>query len=139
MTALTLPAELCARIAAEARHAFPRECCGLIEGIREPARVQALALHTARNLAWSVDRFEIDPAIQFALTRKLRGTPRRIVGCYHSHPGGAAVPSARDSADRSEEDFVWLIAAVSEAAIAPAIAAFQVVKGAFEPMAVESL
>lgn len=91
------------RILAEARAAFPRECCGLLEG--DGARIAAI--HPTRNLATEPDRFEIDPAEQFRLLR----AGRRIVGCYHSHPGGLAEPSPRDAERASEAGFLWLIAA----------------------------
>jgi proteasome lid subunit RPN8/RPN11 len=101
-----------AQIAREARDAGPRECCGLIEGVREGDRVRVIALHPARNVADCDDGFVIDPEMQFALLRRLRGTERAIVGCYHSHPNGRAEPSARDRDGAGEAGFVWLIAAV---------------------------
>jgi proteasome lid subunit RPN8/RPN11 len=109
---LTLPTALRAQIAREARLAFPRECCGLIEGLRDGAAVRATTLHPTRNLAAEPDRFEIDPAEHIRLLRALRGTDREIVGCYHSHPQGRAETSPRDRADAREDGFVWLIAAV---------------------------
>lgn len=100
---MILAPALRAQILAEARAASPRECCGLLEG--DGRRITAL--HPTRNLAAEPDRFEIDPAEQFALLR----AGRRIVGCYHSHPGGAAEPSPRDAAHAGEVGFLWLIAA----------------------------
>lgn len=108
MAALHLPRDLRGQIEREASDAFPRECCGLIEGVRDGAAVRVLALRPSRNLAPEPDRFEIDPARHIALLRALRGTEREIVGCYHSHPGGGSEPSARDGG----MDFVWLIAAL---------------------------
>jgi proteasome lid subunit RPN8/RPN11 len=107
---LVLPARLAAAIAEAARAASPRECCGLLEGTREGQTMRVAALHPARNLATAPDRFEIDPADHFAATRAARGKGRRIVGCYHSHPGGKAMPSEADRAGGSEDDFLWLIA-----------------------------
>ena len=65
-----------------------------------------LADHPAR-------RFLIDPQAQFDLMRALRGTARRIVGCFHSHPGGSPEPSATDLGEAYESDFLYLIAAGS--------------------------
>ncbi len=137
---LILAPDLRGRLAAEAAAAFPRECCGLIEGVREfppplagevPSRAQAgrgaggcnvdktryevraLDLHPARNMATRPDRFEIDPAAQFALLRRLRGTGREIVGCYHSHPNGAAALSPWDRQGAFEQDFLWLVIAMA--------------------------
>jgi proteasome lid subunit RPN8/RPN11 len=109
--ALILPDALRKQISAEATCAFPRECCGLIEGMRQNDSTVATALHPTRNLASRDDRFEIDPAEQFRLAHALRGTGRSIVGCYHSHPNGRAEPSEHDLGP--EDGFIWLIAAVT--------------------------
>ena len=61
-----LPAPLAAQVRAAARAAFPHECCGLIEGVRDGDIFRITALHPARNRAASPDRFEIDPADHFA-------------------------------------------------------------------------
>lgn len=98
-----LPKSLHEQILREARAAYPRECCGLIEGRGS----EITALHPARNLAAEPGRFEIDPAEQFRLMRE----GRNIAGCYHSHPDGRAEPSARDAAGAGEIGFLWLIAA----------------------------
>jgi proteasome lid subunit RPN8/RPN11 len=100
------------RVLREARVAFPREGCGLIEGLRDGAELHATAIHPVANLADEPDRFELDPAKHIALLRELRGTGRQILGCYHSHPKGRAEPSARDRAGAFEDGFLWLIAAV---------------------------
>ena len=98
------------QLAAEARAAYPNECCGLIEGVRTGDTIEAVAFHPTRNLAAASDRFEIDPAEHIRLLRSLRGTGREIVGCYHSHPDGEPTPSPRDRDSAHDEDFVWLIA-----------------------------
>jgi proteasome lid subunit RPN8/RPN11 len=125
-----LPETLRAQLAAEARTAFPRECCGLIAGEKQGDVAVANALHATRNLAVERDRFEIDPTEQFRLLRALRGTGRDIIGCYHSHPNGRPEPSPRDLEGAGEEDFVWLIAALAADA-AVEIAAFAYGSGAF--------
>jgi proteasome lid subunit RPN8/RPN11 len=107
-----------AQIEREAHDAFPRECCGLLEGAPDGDTIRVTALHTARNLSSDSDRFEIDPADHFAAIRAARANGRAIVGCYHSHPNGRAEPSARDSDAAWEEGFVWLIAAVTKNALA---------------------
>lgn len=133
--ALILPDKLRAQVEAEARKSFPRECCGLIEGLREDSAVRVCALHATDNLATTPDRFEIDPAEQFRLMHALRGTGREIVGCYHSHPNGPAEPSARDLEHAVEEGFVWLVAAVGSPSRDVCLAAFVYENRAFSPLA----
>lgn len=113
MTTLLLSAAQHAQIEREAREAFPKECCGLLEGARNGAALCITALHPAHNLSTDSDRFEIDPADHFAAIRAARANGHEIVGCYHSHPNGKAEPSARDAEGAWDEGFVWLIAALS--------------------------
>jgi proteasome lid subunit RPN8/RPN11 len=108
---LALPETLRAQILNEARATVPRECCGLILGQRRGENAHVMALYPARNLAVQVDRFEIAPEDHFAARRDARRMGHEVIGCYHSHPGGAAGPSATDLAGAAEDNFLWLIAA----------------------------
>ena len=121
---LILPPHLRAQIEEEARAAFPRECCGLIEGRRRDDFVEAMALHVTRNLATADNRFEIHPEDHFAALKAARDNGRSLIGCYHSHPKGSPVPSATDRAGAQEEDFLWLIAALPRAEGPVTLAAF---------------
>jgi proteasome lid subunit RPN8/RPN11 len=113
--ALHLSDELAAQMLGAAARAFPLECCGLIEGIRIEGGWRLTALHEAANLAEDpASRFLIDPQRQFDLIRALRGRETRIIGCFHSHPEGPALPSATDRAQALEDDFLWLIAGGSD-------------------------
>ena len=93
-----LPAALLADLRAEAQRALPRECCGLLEGVRAEDAFTIHALHPACNLSQDADCFEIDPRDHFATVRKVRGKGAAIIGCYHSHPNGKAYFSKEDEA-----------------------------------------
>ena len=121
---LILPARLRARIEDEARAAFPRECCGLIEGRRRGEIAEAVMLHPARNIALNQDRFEIHPEDHFAALKAARAEGRAVIGCYHSHPNGAPAPSATDRDGGGEEGFLWLVAALARAEGPVALGAF---------------
>ena len=69
---IELPAALAEQIRQEAAIAVPRECCGLVEGLRDGERFRATALHPARNLAADADRFDIDPRDHLAAARAAR-------------------------------------------------------------------
>ncbi len=120
-----LAAVLAEQIRREAEIAAPRECCGLIEGLREAGRFRVTALHAARNLAPEPDRFDVDPRDHLAASKAARARGHQIIGCYHSHPHGAAIPSARDAEGAEEENFLWLVAAGGE------LAAFVHFRGGF--------
>jgi proteasome lid subunit RPN8/RPN11 len=116
---------LAAQIYSAAQASFPRECCGLLEGIRQAGLMRVTALHPAQNLSDAADHFEISPADHIAAQKIARANGRQIIGCYHSHPGGAAEPSATDLAGAAEDNFLWLIAA------GPALNAFVYLAGRF--------
>jgi proteasome lid subunit RPN8/RPN11 len=109
---LHLPAVLRDAIVEAAKAVFPRECCGLMEGVQDGEDFRATALHPARNIAAAPDRFEIAPADHFAAAKAARSRGHRLIGCYHSHPDGQARPSTQDLAGAGEENFLWLIAAI---------------------------
>ncbi len=138
MTHLIFDSGLREQIEAQAHAAFPRECCGLIEGTRNHDVVKASTLHATRNVATEADRFEIDPAEHIRLLREARAAGREIVGCYHSHPNGRADLSARDREHADEEGFVWLIISLSAPGVEVLLRAFIVANGNFEPLSFAS-
>lgn len=99
------------QILAQARAAYPGECCGLLTGVRDGDVARILALYPARNLARDDDRFQVDPADHIAAQKHARTQGHMVLGCYHSHPNGLAQPSATDLAGAGEPGFLWLIAA----------------------------
>jgi proteasome lid subunit RPN8/RPN11 len=110
MTSVLMPEELRRQIVAAALEAHPAECCGLLEGAREGQRIRIIGLHPARNLSADPHRFEIDPRDQLAVQRHAREQGTAVVGCYHSHPDGQAMPSMADRAGAGDDNFLWLIA-----------------------------
>ncbi len=81
------------------------EICGLLFG--DATRIDDA--RQCRNVSASPgDSFEIDPAALIAVHRVMRTGGARMIGCYHSHPYGPAMPSARDIA-AAEAGALWLI------------------------------
>lgn len=119
--ALSIAATDLALIEDEVRRVLPREACGLLLG-REAADGTLLVSEVvpAENKAEGTDRFEIDPVLLLRLHRELRGGPAGIIGHYHSHPGGAAVPSATDQAASYTPGFAWLILAMQDGHVSAA-------------------
>lgn len=109
-----LPSALADALRASARSAYPNECCGLVEGARDGDVFQVHALHPARNLTARSDRFEIDAADHIAAQKAARADGLTIIGCYHSHPHGAATPSEIDAVGAAQDDFLWIIVAGEE-------------------------
>jgi proteasome lid subunit RPN8/RPN11 len=137
---LHLPDALAAAIRSAAQRAYPEECCGLIEGEDTADGWRAIAIHETANLAQDrARRFLIDPQAQFDLMRRLRETERRVIGCFHSHPGGRAEPSATDAAEACEPGFLYLSAAgAPERGFALAAFCYSEAEG-FMPIALEGI
>ncbi|MBK8906598.1 MAG: M67 family metallopeptidase [Rhodospirillales bacterium] len=117
---IIVPGAVVEEIAAAAEAAYPEECCGLLIGRTDNEdsasdRIRVTRAVASRNVATEPrrDRFEVDPAVRFALMRELGEGPERIVGHYHSHPDHPAEPSARDAEMAFEPDLVWVIVSVA--------------------------
>ena len=105
-----ISSELLGRIVAEAVGS-PDEICGLLFGTGKLIQVA----EACRNVASDTRRqFEIDPAALLAAHRAARADGPAIVGCYHSHPAGDAIPSLRDALDAEPNGWVWLIVGGNE-------------------------
>jgi len=104
-------------IVAHARAESPRECCGLLVGA---GRRVDFAIPLSNTDSRPRTGFRVDPAEHIAVRRILRhvAPARAIVGVYHSHPSGAAVPSPSDIAEAHYPDWLHLIVGVKGRAIA---------------------
>lgn len=109
--------DLLADIHAQAEHAYPCECCGLLVGrTHADGMVTIVRVVASPNTATTstFDTFEIDSKVRFDLMREVAGSADEIVGHYHSHPDHPAEPSQTDLDMAFEPDFVWLITAVNQ-------------------------
>lgn len=107
---MAIARRLIEQILAEAMAAPDREVCGLLFG--DAAAITAV--QPAANVADDPARsFEVDPRALFAALRSERAGGAKVIGHYHSHPNGLAMPSERDAA-AAEPGWLWLIVAGSE-------------------------
>jgi proteasome lid subunit RPN8/RPN11 len=91
-----------------ALEAGENECCGILRGTGR--RVRAVEL--TRNVAPDPARhFEIDPAALIAAHKSARAGGLPLLGYFHSHPNGIAVPSVMDVAQAAPDGLIWLIMA----------------------------
>ncbi|HSM53723.1 MAG TPA: M67 family metallopeptidase [Erythrobacter sp.] len=89
-----------------AASALPRECCGILLGTgnRFTEARPAANVHPRPET-----HFEIDPQALIDAHRAARAGGPQVLGYYHSHPTGAAEPSATDRAMASGDGRVWAI------------------------------
>lgn len=114
---LLLPASLRQEIVGHVERAWPQEGCGLLLGVQGGAgEWQVSALLPSSNLAADPRTgFEIDPPLLMKAQREARHGGPSVIGHYHSHPNGSAIPSARDAEARGYyPNHLWLIAGVVE-------------------------
>lgn len=101
-----------------AARAWPHEACGLLIGRVDGTHVfvtRALPCPNQAPLEERHHRFSIDPRAVINVRRSLRGTGESIVGFYHSHTDGRAVPSALDLEHiRLWPETVWAIVPQTE-------------------------
>ncbi|HEU4650615.1 MAG TPA: M67 family metallopeptidase [Croceibacterium sp.] len=95
------------RLLTEAKDAGDDECCGLLLG-REVVEEARPAANVARDRR---RQFEIDPQALVDAHRAARAGGPAVIGYYHSHPAGAASPSATDRAMAAGDGRVWAIVA----------------------------
>ena len=78
--------------------AFPAECCGLLLGRHEDDETVRIGwVEECVNQAPDQRcRFTISPEALMGAYRWARDRGEKVVGTYHSHPGGEAVPSTTD-------------------------------------------
>ena len=123
-----------AHIVDAAERAAPEECCGLLIGTPQ-AIVQAWP---ARNLAAEPRRrYDLDPADHFAAIREARRLGFDVVGCYHSHPQSAPLPSPVDVAE-ALPDFLYVIAGRASGERSWMLGAFRLDGSNFAPVGLVS-
>ena len=109
---ITIPKEQFAVIKKSVSLSQHEEACGLFLG--HGSLPNSIAVSTAVPCMNIVEkerhrRSEIDPVVRLRLERSTRNLSTGIVGHYHSHPGGNAVPSKFDLESAHEPTLFWLI------------------------------
>jgi len=110
---LWLPERERARLAAAAVAAYPREACGLLIGRITVRAVEVVHIVVAANVAEEPQRAFVVPAVTwFTATDWAAANGLAVVGVWHAHPDGAAVPSAADAL-AAWNDYACVIVAVT--------------------------
>ena len=107
------------RIVAHAEETYPQECFGFLLGRFGENRI--CVAHPGRNVNTSRphDRYEMAPQDFLQAQAEAERWGGEIVGFYHSHPDGTAIPSAYDR-ERAWEEYLYLIVPVSNGRVGKA-------------------
>ena len=111
--AVTISRAVHEQILAHAAESPHHEVCGLLFGAGD--RIDA-AEPTANIAENATKRFEVNPTHLFAAIRAERSGGRKLIGHYHSHPRGDAVPSHEDREQAQDVGRLWLIVGGGELA-----------------------
>lgn len=95
---------------AAARAAHPKEACGILLGDGQGGENRITQFVETRNVHPAPEtHFEINPQALIAAHRGARDGGPQVLGYFHSHPAGAAEPSATDQAQASGDGRIWAI------------------------------
>jgi proteasome lid subunit RPN8/RPN11 len=113
---LTLSEQHVAALQAQAQAELPNETCGLLGG--QGGRV--FRVYPVENIHHSPTVYEMHPAQQIAAFLDIEAAGWEVIGIYHSHPAGPAVPSPTDIAQAYYPDSVYVIVSPMTGTDAPA-------------------
>lgn len=106
-----------AALIADCERRRPDEACGLLFGRADPDAMELMQAVSADNvwpeIAERVTRYAIDPLTQLRAEQQAAADGLDLVGFYHSHPRGPAVPSAFDLS-RAWPTYIYLIVGFDE-------------------------
>ena len=91
-----------------ADEAGDRECCGLLLGRNQVVEQVQLTTNIADD---PLTQFEIEPGALIAAEKNARQGGPQILGYFHSHPNGLAMPSIADASLAAPDGRYWLIIA----------------------------
>jgi proteasome lid subunit RPN8/RPN11 len=102
------------KMIAQAKEAYPLECCGLLGGVKDGGDVYIQSVHPLYNLDQSSEHFSMDPKEQFEVVKGLRKQGKRLVGNYHSHPYTPSRPSQEDKKLAYDETMIYGIVSLEQ-------------------------
>ena|SRR5579859_838536 len=131
LASFTLNSTLRQQIIDHAVKGRPNEVCGLVGG-RNRIGHTVVPLTNA-DLTPSV-RYRINPVEFVAAYHRIERNGDELIGIYHSHPIGAALPSSVDIAEATWPDAAYLIVGFPND-VKPELAAWSIRRGIASPIA----
>jgi len=107
MSGMRLPESVAVELRDHARRALPNEACGLLAGDAVSGAVTAF--HPARNEHASPLRFSVDAEDLVRISYAIEAAGQALLAIFHSHPHGAAEPSATDIREARYPDALHLL------------------------------
>lgn len=117
---------------AHALQEAPNECCGLLIG-RHCRVEQVVAMQSDMP---SPDSYYMNPEQQVAVFTEMKEWGGELLGIYHSHPIGPAVPSAADLHLAFHPEVAYFIISLADRTT-PELHAFRIAERTFEGIVFE--
>lgn len=107
---MEMPQILFEAMLAHVQGAKPEEACGLIAGLDG----RATQLYPVENQLHSANEYEMEPVAQIKAMLALEAEGWEMLGIYHSHPHGPAMPSMTDLARAYYPDAQYVIISLQD-------------------------
>ncbi len=129
---LWLPHDLRHALVEHALEKRPHEACGILIGSIEHGLAQVKRVIPVPNIAENTETtFRIDDRVLVSVISKLAQSDDMLIGFYHSHPKGAAIPSPTDIRLATYPDALSVIVGLQNP-MSPAVAAWSIGAGVIE-------
>ncbi len=102
---LHLQSDQCRQMLDHIRACLPDEACGFVAGRGQ----QVEQVLPVRNISPRRDRFQMDPAEQWAGMRTIEDAALELLGIYHSHPQGSPSLSPIDVKEAAYPQAAYLV------------------------------
>ena len=131
---MRIPAPIYQAMIAHSQFELPHEACGLLAADASGALRMGYCL---TNTDSSPVSYTIDPMEHFRAMQHAERNGWDIVGAFHSHPYGAAVPSSVDRRQALDPDWIYVVVGPAESSN-PEVRAYRIRDGAAteEPVSV---
>ncbi|MBB6634006.1 Mov34/MPN/PAD-1 family protein [Cohnella thailandensis] len=105
-----IPHRIATDLISQCRARLPYEACGVLLGIRTEEELTVESYCLLRNVAADPrDSFRFAPDEWIRLNLQTQKNQREIVGLWHSHPSGPALPSAQDAEGWDGCGSYWIV------------------------------
>ena len=114
MDEIYLPAALYEEMMRHAAVHFPEEACGLLAGLFDGSTARVMHFLPIENMLHSPLVYEMEPLEQVRAMIAIESEGLELVGIFHSHPSGPAVPSPSDVAQAYYPDAAYIIISLAD-------------------------
>lgn len=105
MTSVRVPPDVVHAMEVHGANEEPAEACGLVAGIDDRVRF----FYPLTNVAASSSEFVVDPIGHGRALRHAEASGWSLIGVFHTHPRGSAIPSERDRAELFDPDWIQFV------------------------------